>query len=178
MRRITFGSQLVCLLLMLSSALAQTGQPMSTISGESLAGHRVVLPEATRGSVAILIFGFTKASKTPTTAWAKRLSEEFGNESDFRLYQLPVLEDVPRLFRGMVISGIRKGVPENMRDHFVPILDGEAELKKAVDYREADDAYLMLVDRNSTVVRQVHGLLTDDAYSSLETEIRRLLNQK
>jgi hypothetical protein len=89
-----------------------------------------------------------------------------------------VLEDVPRLFRGMVISGIKKGVPENMWDRFVPILNGEADLKKAVDYRDQDDAYLVLLDRDSKVVRQAHGPLTDKAYALVETEIRSMLEQK
>jgi hypothetical protein len=170
--------RLVSFLLILVSAVAQTGQPMPTVTGESLAGHKVVLPDAARGSVAVLIFGFSKASKTPTSAWAKRLSRDFPIDTGFQIYQLPVLEDVPRLFRGMVISGIKKGVPENIRDRFVPILDGEAELKKAVDYREPDDAYLVLLDRNSKVVRQAHGAMSDAAYASLQTEIRSLLAEK
>lgn len=178
MRRNLVRSQLVCFLLAVISTVAQTGQQLPIIAGESLAGHKVVLPEAARGSITVLILGFTKASKTPTSAWAKRLSQDLGSDPRFRLYQLPVLEDVPRLFRGMVISGIKKGVPENMWDRFVPILNGEADLKKAVDYRDQDAAYLVLLDRDSRVVRQAHGQLTDEAYALLATEIRSLLEQK
>ena len=164
--------------LMLSALALAQPQNMPTISGESLAGNKVVLPEAAKGKAAILVFGFTKASKDPTKSWATKLNSEFASQPDFVLYQLPVLEDVPRLFRGMVISGIRKGVAQNLRDHFVPVLQGEARLKNLVSYKEPDDAYVVMLDRYGRIVEQLHSSSPDARYSQLETEIRSLLNQK
>ena len=122
------------------AALAQINPTMPTIDGESFADRKVILPDATRGKVAVLIFGFTKASKEPTNAWAEKLQADLSPRPGFEMYQLPVLEDVPRFIRGMVISSMKKGVRENMRDHFVPILQHESELKKLVNYEEKDDA--------------------------------------
>ncbi len=149
--------------------------PLPKIEGESLAGHHVVLPDAASGKIAVLIFGFTKASGAPTGAWGKKISAEFHGQAAFTLYQLPVLEDVPRLFRGLVISGIRKGVPEEVRDHFVPILNGEAGLKKLVSYKAPDDPYLVVLNREGKIVAQMHGFLTDAAYAQLKTPLESLL---
>ena len=168
---------LAYLLLTVASVLAQS-QTFPIITGESLAGQKVTLPDAAHGHIAVLILGFTKASKTPTSAWAKRLAQDFGTTPAFQLYQLPVLEGVPRLIRGMVISGMKKGVPENMRNRFVPVLNGEAELKKLVSYNEPDDAYLILLDRDGGIARQIHGQLSATAYASLDSEIKSLLAQK
>lgn len=168
---------LSAMLLLPALALAQR-ETMPTISGKSLAGGKVVLPDAAKGKIAVLIFGFTKASKEPTKAWATRLNSELGSQPDFELWQLPVLEDVPRLIRGMVISGMKKNVPENLRDHFVPILDSEAELKKLVDYKDADDAYLIVLGRSSRIVQQLHSASPEAAYAQLRTEIHSLLIQK
>lgn len=167
-----------CFCLALIPAFAQSGQQIPRVEGDTLSGRHVVFPDATRGNIAVLIFGFTKASKTPTGDWARKLSVDFGARAGFELYQMPVLEDVPRFIRGMVISGIEKGVPENTRDHFVPILHGEVELKTAVSYKEPDDAYLVLLDRTGKVVRQTHGPSTDANYSALRAEIGPLLEQK
>ena len=168
----------LCCLALVASSIAQSAPRMPRIEGESLAGHKINLPEAAAGKVAVLVFGFTKASKEPTGAWAERLQAEFGSRSDFELYQLPVLEDIPRLFRGMVISGIRKGVAENKRDHFVPILQGEVALKKLVQYREPDDAYLVVLDRAGNILEQSHGSLDDSAYARLRAHIDSALSQK
>ncbi len=151
---------------------------MPTTEGESLAGHKVVLPDAAAGTVAVLIFGFTKASKLQTSAWAEKLHADFVARTDFQLYQLPVLEDVPRILRSTVISGIRKGVAENKRDRFVPILQGEADLKKLVHYKEPDDAYLVVLDRAGNIVQQTHGAPSDANYGLTKAAIQSLLNPK
>jgi len=170
------GLRLFSLVLFTSLAYAQK-QMMPRVEGESFAGRKVVLPDATKGHVAVLVFGFTKASKEPTHAWAEKILAEFGYPSAFELYQLPVLEDVPRLIRGMVISGIKKGVPEKLRDHFVPIVQGESELKKLVGYKEPDDAYLVTLDPSGQIVQQVHGPYTEAAYAQLRDGLRRALSR-
>ena len=162
----------------LVSASAQTVQQLPKIEGETFAGRHVVFPDTTSGNITVLVLGFTKASKTPTSEWARKLSADFGSRPGFELYQLPVLEDVPRLLRGMVISGIKKGVADNNRDRFVPILQGEAELKKVVNYHEPDDAYLIMLDGTGRIVQQTHGSLIDSNYSPLFAKIQSLLGQK
>jgi hypothetical protein len=174
-----FPSALVALiscLLLLLSPLAQTSTEMPTIEGETLAGHTIKLPDAASGKVTVLVLGFSKASKTQTSVWGKRISDDFSSQPLFVLYQLPVLEDVPRLIRGMVISGIRKGVPENMRDHFVPVLHDEDKLKTLVGYKEPDDAYVVVLDRTGKLAEQAHGPLNDVNYSQFRMKIESLLN--
>lgn len=169
---------LAFLFLALISAAAQNKAEttMPNVEGESLAGHHIVLPAAASGQVAVLVFGFTKASKVPTAAWAKKLSDDFATRPAFVLYQLPVLEDVPRFVRGMVISSMRRGVAEKTRDQFVPILNGEADLKKLVSYKEQDDAYLVLLNRKGTIVTQMHGAVTDAAYGPVKMQVETLLS--
>ena len=116
--------RLLCCFVFLSSSLAQGFPQMPKTEGESLTGHKVVLPDAAAGKVAVLIFGFAQSSKGQTSPWAERLESAFSAHTEFQLYQLPVLEDAPRILRNMVTSGIRKGVPENKRDRFVPVLQG------------------------------------------------------
>jgi hypothetical protein len=162
-------------LALVAAMAAQAAQPMLRIEGESFAGQKVVLPEAALGKTAVLIFGFTKASKEPTSAWARKIHSEFGTRNGFELYQLPVLESVPRFIRGMVISSIKKGTPEDMRAYFVPILQNEAELKRLVDYKEADDAYLVVLDPGGQVALQRHGPFSETAYGQFRTDLQSLL---
>lgn len=157
---------------------AQAPQLMLRVEGESFSGRKVVLPEATKGHVAVLIFGFSKKSKEPTSAWGDKLTSDFGTRAGVEVYQLPVLEDVPRLIRGMVISGIKKGIKEDSRDHFVPILQGEAQLKKLVGYKEPDDAYLIVLNRDGQIVQQAHGAFSGAAYGHMRSEIQSLLAQR
>ena len=169
----------ICCLALLTSSLGQDVPKLPKIAGESLAGQQVVLPDDAAGKVAVLVFGFTKASKGPTSAWANKLLADFGTQPELLLFQLPVLEGVPRLIRGMVISGIKKGVPENKRDHFVPILQGEAELKNFVHYNEPDDAYLVVLSRAGKTLALNHGSTTSNPnYAQVGEQIESALKQK
>jgi len=171
-------SRLLCVVVFVVSAAAQTGQQMPIVEGESLSGSKIVLPEAAKGKVAVLVFGFTKASKEATKGWADKIFSDFGTQAGFDLYQLPVLESVPGFIRGMVISSMKKGVREDMRDHFVPILHGEAELKKFVSYKELDDAYLVVLDAAGQIVEQKHGPFSDAAYAQLRSDIQSMLSRQ
>ena len=159
-------------------AAAQTTPLMPTIDGESLTGSKVSLPEAAKGKVAVLVLGFTKASKTATSAWADRLFADFAAQNGFALYQLPILESVPGFVRGMVISSMKKGVRSNMRDHFVPIVHGEAELKKLVGYKEPDDAYLVVLDSGGNVIEQRCGPFNGATYAQLRVDIQSQLSHQ
>jgi hypothetical protein len=150
---------------------------LPTIEGENLSGHHVVLPDAASGKIAILIFGFSRASKKPTGVCADRLAADFANQSSVVIFQLPVLEDVPRFIRGSVISGMRKDVPENLRDRFVPIFHGESDLKKLVHFGEPKDAYAVLLDRDGRIIFQEHGMFDEANYAPLRVQIKSVLGQ-
>ena len=72
----------------------------------------------------------------------------------------------------MITSGMKKGVPENQRANFVPVMHNEAELKKLVDYKEPDDAYVVVLDRSGKVAFQTHGATRRPDYAQLRTKVR------
>jgi hypothetical protein len=159
----------------LSMSLVAAAQQLPRLQEQNLAGQQVVLPDAASGKVAVLVFGFTRASQTTTGGWMKHIQGDFGKSHGFVLYQLPVIEEAPKLIRGMITSGMKKGVPENERANFIPVVHNEAELKKLVGYKEADDAYLVVLDRNGQVAYQTHGATPDPNYAELRAKVEGLL---
>lgn len=154
---------------------AAAAQQFPRLQEENLAGQQVVLPDAAAGKVAVLVFGFSRASQTTTGAWTKQIRADFGKSSGFVLYQLPVLEEAPRLIRGMIVSGIKNGVAEDLRANFVPVMHNEAELKRLVGYKEPDDAYVVVLGRNGTVAFQTHGATPGPDYVQLRARVAGLL---
>ena len=175
MRRLPcFGSGIVFAILALSAGSA-AAQQLPRLQEENLTGQQVVLPDAAAGKFAVLVFGFTRGSQAATGSWAKRIESDYGKTPGFIRFQLPVLEEAPRLIRGMIISGMKKGVAENIRANFVPVLHNEAELKKLVGYKEADDAYLVVLDRGGKVAYQTHGPTAEPGYAELRAKVGGLL---
>lgn len=135
----------------LFSIIACSAQPFPNIQAENLLGKKIELPGAVSQHPTLLIIGFTHASQAPTKAWAARL------ENEFNPYSIAVLQDAPRLVRGMAVRGIKSGVQEKNRDHFLLVFQGEQELKQAADYDRPDDAYVLLVDPGGQIQARWHG---------------------
>src|SRR6476659_2620592 len=90
---------IACLLALCAAPVP--GQPaLPPLEGETLSGRKVSLPAATGGRPALLIIGFSKASQSQTKAWSQRANGRLP------CWSVAVLEDVPRLLRGMVARGI------------------------------------------------------------------------
>lgn len=158
-----------------SLPLPASAQQLPRLQEENLAGQQIVLPDAAAGKVAILVFGFSKASQNTTGAWMKRLQPDFSKSAGVVLYQLPVLEDAPRILHGMIVSGMKKGVPEGERANFIPVMHSEAELKRLVGYKEADDAYVVVLDRGGNVAYQAHSGTDASGYAELHAKVQGLL---
>ena len=157
-------------------AIPVTAQQFPHLEEESLAGQKVMLPESVSGKVAVLVLGFSRASSKPTGAWAKRAQEEFGKNPGFTLYQLAVIEEAPSFIRGMVISGMKKGMSDAQRAYVVPVVHRESELKKLVSYKQPDDAYLVVLDRIGKVVYQTHSGTLEPGYGELRAKLQALLH--
>jgi hypothetical protein len=158
-----------------STSLAASAQQLPRLQEESLAGQQVVLPEAASGKIVVLVLGFSHASSTPSGAWAKRIRSDFGKAPGFEVYQLAVLEGAPRMLRGMIISGIKKGVPDSERPTFIPVLHNAEQLQKLVGYKAEDDAYIVVLDHSGNLVYQTHGASVDSGYSELRAKVQSLL---
>jgi uncharacterized lipoprotein YbaY len=99
-KTITVLIRLLCCAVLTVTVWAQSAQPMPHVEGENLAGHKIALPDDASGKVAVLVFGFTKASKEPTNTWADKILAEYGSRSGFELYQLPCSKAFRASFAG------------------------------------------------------------------------------
>jgi hypothetical protein len=173
--KLRFAVLVTVVAVMMSLPFPAAAQQFPHLQEENLTGQQVVLPDAASGKVAILVFGFSKASQNTTGAWMKRLQPDYGKSAGVVLYQLPVLEEAPRILHGMIVSGMKKGVAENLRANFIPVMHNEVELKKLVGYKEADDAYVVVLDRSGAVAFQTHSATPDANYALLHTKVESLL---
>ncbi len=140
-------------------ALPLLAQQFPAIEGQNLLDQKVKFPD---GQAAVVVMGFTHASQNQTKAWAQRIG------SQFPLYSIAVLEDVPRLVRGMASHGIKSGTPENQRAHFLLVYHNEKELKQAAGFSTPDDAYVLVLDKSGVIQWKFHGPVTDAAFDQLK----------
>ncbi|MEP6993326.1 MAG: hypothetical protein ABI968_02305 [Acidobacteriota bacterium] len=122
--------------------------PVQTLLGQKLDVSRDLAPH-----LAVLVVGFTKASRDQTQEWSRRVEAEVGRIPAAQLYQVAVIADVPRLLRGMVIDRIRASIPKAMHSHFLLVLDRGDAWKDIASFRDKDSAYVVVLSRGSVAWR-------------------------
>jgi hypothetical protein len=160
-------------LTMTGAALGQESSEIPVTKGQTFAGKDILLPADVRGRVAILVMGFSKGSKVQTGEWGKHVAV-FAEAKNMAHYQMPVLESVPRMMRGMVTRSIRNGTAPEMREHFLPIFEKEDEWKKLVKFSGPDDAYVVVLDREGRVAWLGNGKWTEQVFGAMRNVAEKL----
>lgn len=143
-------------------------QQFPKIEGENLLGRKIALPDAAAGQPAVVVIGFTHGSNNQVKAWTASL------KGDLPVYSIAVLEDAPRLVRGMAVHGIKGSVPEDERDRFLIVVHDEKELKQAAEFDHPDDAYVLLLDKAGAIRWRFHGAVTDAAMEQVKSQFSAL----
>ena len=142
------------------------------VHGMSLTGDRVELPGMLTGKVGVLVVGFSKDSREPVAAWGRRLAGAYKGSPSVLYYEMPMLAEVPRLLRGVVVRSMKKEVPERAQPRFVPITDDEAQWKSLTGYDKGDEAYILVVDGSGAVRWRGHGAADDGSFFEVQRQVK------
>jgi len=173
----------ICVFLLFGNAVAsaQTLQPgtmVPQIKGTTLEDQAIILPDAVRGKVTLLIITFSKAAGELGRAWSDPFFKDYPQDDKVTSYAIAMLEDVPSLMRGMVRGGIKRGVPLSMRRRFLTVNQDENQWKQYVGLKNDKYPYLILFDANSQVQWIHHGAFDPTAYAGLKVRIAELVSAK
>ncbi len=159
----------ICFLLF--SMISAWGEQLPKTASESLAGQAVTLPDSIEGHASVVIVGFSKSSQDAVKEWDTRARKQLGGTD---VYQVAVLEDAPSFVRGMIKHAMKGSTPADRQSHFLVVVKGEAELKKAAAFAEADEPYVLLLDGKGEIRWRTHGSVTDSALKELADKVQGL----
>lgn len=151
---------LVMFALMLLTSVTSRGQALPATAGETLSGKRIVLADALRGRVSVLVVGFSKEAGDGCGAWAKavRSDSALGGVS---IYQVAMLEQAPAFVRGMIKSGMRKGMSPAEQDNFVILVRDDKLWRGYFGVTTDKEPYVVLLDASGQPRWRGHGSAKD-----------------
>jgi hypothetical protein len=151
----------------------QGGQTLPQISGQALTGRSIELPPAASGKPAVVIFSFSKTAGNDARSWNERLSRDF--PKDVPSFTIIMLESVPKLFRGMALSGIKGSMPIAMQDRTLVLYRDETLWKQRLAFPEDSRAYVILLGPDGRIAWRSEGAFTEAPYAQLKDQLARIL---
>lgn len=157
------------------------GEHLPQLQGEYLSGRKATLPEDAAGRVALLLVGFSYASRKPVEAWTQRFRAEFNDKTQVTFYQVPMLGGMARMGKWFIEGGMRRGTAKADYENVITVYGGTEAWRQrlgvqAADAKAEDTAYLVLLDRKGNVVWRHAGPLEEAAYQALAAQVRKLFS--
>jgi len=123
------------------------------MEGTTLSGKTVVLPREADGQPAVLVIGFTKSAVKATRPWTEGCRSEASKKTppDVICYDVRMVEEVPRLFRGAMERGMRSGLPATLQDRTILVYKDNDAWRQRLGVADDDLAYVVVVDRGGLV---------------------------
>ena len=172
------GTGLTVSLFVLLTLPAATAQSLPNTDEVTLAGDQIHLESALKGNVGVLILGFSKKSEGQVREWTKALLTELSAERSIVIFEMPILESMPRLVRGMAVRSMKNASSPTERQHFLPVFHNEMQWKEVARFSEPDDAYIVVLDREGKIVWREHGPIDEKRKTELIGRVRTLLSAK
>lgn len=148
----------------------EPGVELPTLESKTLSGDPAVLPRDAAGHPAVLIIGFSKAAAKITRAWLENCLAAAASRpggSSLYCYDIRMLEDVPKSFRGMVERSMRSGYPAELQRRALLVYTGNDAWRQRVGVADDKTAYVIGCDKDGRVRKTVSGQFGDAVLKSL-----------
>jgi hypothetical protein len=129
---------------------------MPVTAGETLSGHRIVLAQAVGGHSVLLAACFSKDAGPSCGEWAKQVRTDPAL-AGVTVYELAMLGRAPGFVRGMIESGMRKGLAAAELDQFVVLTQDEPQWRSYFGVTTDKDAWVVLIDPAGRILWHGHG---------------------
>ncbi len=138
------------------TALQAQSPTMPATAGETLSGKRIVLADAVRGHAVVLVAGFSHDGGIACGDWMKAIHGD-ATLAGVDVYEIAMLEGAPGLFRGMIKSGMRKGMSSADQERMVVLTQDDKVWEKYFAVSNGQLPQVMLIDAKGNVVWHGQG---------------------
>lgn len=171
----TLGAVLVCataLALDAAPATAPVGQRLPTVTGRSLAGAEVRLPDDLRASATVLLVAYRRGAQADVDRWASLLDRE---APEVGWYEVPTISSpLWRPLAGWIDAGMRGGVPRDRWTRVVTLYRDAPAVERFLGDPGGLATQVVVLDREG-VVRWFHGSgYSEEAGAELVGAVREL----
>ena len=147
------------------------GDVFPQFSGQTLTGRFLTLPTTTGDKSTVLVFSFSRKAANDARVWNEHLPRNFPN---MPAYGIIMLESVPKLFRGMAVSGMKSGMPLSVQDRMIVSYRDEELWKQRLMVTDNSRAYVLLLGPEGKIHWINSGAFTGAEFARMKSHISGL----
>jgi len=133
-----------------------TGETFPTVTGESLAGDEVTVPDDFAGQPLLLLVGYEQEAQFDLDRWAVGLDTARALDPsalDVEILELPTIPGLgARIASGFIDDGMRGGIPEEDWKTVVTLYSEASPVAKFTGNEGGNTGRILLLDRAGEVV--------------------------
>lgn len=129
------------------------GDILPPLEGHYLTGRPASLPSAASGRSALILVGFTYASRVPVEAWGEWFRKAVGIGPDRTFFEVPMIGGLGKMGRWFIDRGMRSGTPTSLHENVITVYSKTGDWKRRLGATPDNDkhAFLILIDGTGLV---------------------------
>jgi hypothetical protein len=139
------------------------------ISAETLAGTKIILPDAAQGQITLITIAFKREAQPQLDSWLRPFMEEYGDNPGFTFYEIPMLAWYWKLMGWMIDSGMRSGIQKEKHKNVMTYYGNYSIYRQMLGLDDVTFGYAFLLDRKGIIRWYERGYAT-------KGEIREMLD--
>jgi hypothetical protein len=159
----------------LANATPTIGERLPRLEAGALDGSRLVMPDSTGGSIALLGFGYKRESQDDLNSWLVPFRQEYPLAGGFRAYEVPMMGPrIPGLLRGVINRAMRNAIDKENRRWVAPYYGDVDDYSRRLGVTDRSRIHVFLLDRTGHVRWYAVGPAAGSALEEMRVEVAKL----
>jgi hypothetical protein len=153
-------------------AASELKQRFASLRGKNLEGEEYLLPSGLEGTRNLVVVAFQREQQADVDTWlplAERLATE---SSEFRFYEVPLLANSYRIFRGFIDGGMRSGIPDiEARRRTITVYTDKSKAMRDLEIAYDGSIHTFLLGKNGKIIWRAEGRWSQEKEAGLITAL-------
>lgn len=150
-------------------APVHVGELFPRVTGTTLSGERLTVPDDLLGRVAVLILADNYGARFEADEWADLVRARFGERDDLAVLQIPVIGGVGPVMQRMIDAAMVRGTPSTLHRHVLTLYGDLQTFRKQLGMTGRPQAHVVVLGRTGRIAWMAQGSPTDERRAEIET---------
>lgn len=116
-----------------------------------------------------------RSAQNMIDSWVQPFEREFGKDSRFLVYEVPMINASRKILSWMINSGIRGGIPIEKHDNVVIFYGDYSGYRETLGMEDTNFVYVFLLDRKGIIRWKEHGYAIPETEKELVEAAKALI---